>query len=81
MPADINPDCALVTLEVYDHDWQAHIAKGVLDEAGIPSIINNEIFGSVYPIGFNSIGGIALKVRGCDVAAAQKLLGHCSSGD
>ncbi len=72
----------LVTLAEYPHDWQAHIAKGILDDAGIPCIINNELFGGIYPIGFNSIGAITVSVRRRDLEEARRLTDHCSdSGD
>lgn len=72
----------LVTLAEYPHDWQAHIAKGILDEAGIPCIISNEYFGGIYPIGFNSIGSITVTVRRRDLEEALRLTAHCSdSGD
>ncbi|MCI9608401.1 MAG: DUF2007 domain-containing protein [Muribaculaceae bacterium] len=77
----MSDDIPLVTIARFSHDWEAHIAKGVLDEAGIPSVINNEIFGSVYPIGFNSIGGLTLLVRQSDADRARELLDHCPSGD
>lgn len=80
---DNKPDrgATLVTLATYSHDWEAYIAKGVLDDAGIPCVINNEIFGSVYPIGFNSIGGVTVMVRESDLEEARRLTAHCSSGD
>ena len=72
----------LVTLAQYPHDWQAHIAKGRLDDAGIPCIINNEVFSGIYPIGFNSIGAITVLVRRRDLEEALRLTDHCSdSGD
>lgn len=69
----------LVVLATYSSDWEAHIAKGILDEAGIPCFISNENFGSLYPIGFNSIGGIAVVVRQQDLTEAKRLTAHCSS--
>lgn len=55
-------------------DWEAHIAAGVLEENGIPSTIDNEIFSSIYPIGFNSLGGIRLMVWQRDLDRARRLL-------
>ncbi|MDE5744096.1 MAG: DUF2007 domain-containing protein [Paramuribaculum sp.] len=72
----------LVTLAEYAHDWQAHIAKGILDDAGIPSIINNELFNSLYPIGFSPFCAITVSVRRKDLEEARRLTAHCSdSGD
>ncbi|MCC8071451.1 MAG: DUF2007 domain-containing protein [Bacteroidales bacterium] len=68
-----NPD-DIVLAHTYDTDWQAHLAKGLLAEHGIESIINNEIFASIYPIGFNSIGGVRLMVRLADLQRAREIL-------
>lgn len=64
----------LVTVATFDFDWQAHIAQGLLTEEGIQSVIDNEIFGSLYPIGFNSIGGINLKVMNRDAERARQII-------
>lgn len=52
----------------------AYIAKGMLENHGIMSIINNEDFNSIYPIGFNSIGGVRLLVNEPDLNRAKQLL-------
>lgn len=52
----------------------AYIAKGMLEANGIPSVLNNEDFNAIYPIGFNSIGAIKLLVREQDLEKAQQLL-------
>lgn len=64
----------LVRIATFDHDWQAHIAKGLLAEHGIPSVIDNEIFSTIYPIGFNSLGGISLSVFTRDADPALAIL-------
>lgn len=70
-----------VVAKVFSTDWEAHIAQGVLAEHGIRSAIDNEVFGSILPIGFNDIGGIRLIVMADDLERAQELLAHCwSSG-
>lgn len=74
-------DNEIVTLAEYAHDWEAHIAKGLLDEAGIPCIINNELFNSLYPIGIPSFCAITVSVRRKDLEEARKITAHCSSGD
>lgn len=67
-------DSDLIIIATYDHDWQAHIAKGTLAEAGIPCTLDNELFSSLYPIGFNTIGGINLRVFRRDADKANKIL-------
>ena len=64
----------LVIVATFDFDWQAHMAQGLLTEEGIQSVIDNEIFGSLYPIGFNSIGGINLRVFRRDADRAREII-------
>ena len=64
-----------IVLTTFSSDWEARIAKGRLDEVGIPAVINNEGFAAIYPIGFNSIGGLPLLVPASEAARAAKLLG------
>lgn len=64
----------LVIVATFDFDWQAHMAQGLLAEEGIKSVLDNEIFGSLYPIGFNSIGGINLRVFRRDATRARAIL-------
>ena len=52
----------LVTLNVYNSDVDAHIAKGLLESNGIKCIIDNEIMSSIYPIPFSTIGQVRLMV-------------------
>lgn len=67
----------MAIIATFNHDWEAHIAQGVLKENDIPSWLDNEIFSSIYPIGFNSIGGINLMVPDEYAEQAQKLLENC----
>lgn len=64
----------LVIVATFDFDWQAHMVQGLLTEEGIQSVIDNEIFGSLYPIGFNSIGGINLRVLRRDADRARQII-------
>ena len=74
--SNTNDKSDFVKVATFDFDWQAHIAKEVLEENDIPSFIGNEIFGSLYPIGFNSIGGITLWVRSSDADRAAEILAN-----
>lgn len=67
-------DSDLIIAATFDFDWQAHMAKGILDEHDIPSVLDNEIFSSLYPIGFNSIGGINLRVFRRDLERASEII-------
>lgn len=64
----------LIIVGTFDFDWQAHMAQGLLAEQEIPSTLDNEIFASLYPIGFNSIGGINLRVFRRDADRARAII-------
>lgn len=64
----------LVVVASYSFDWQAHIAKGLLEEEGIACVIDNEIFNSIYPLGFNTIGGVNVRVFRRDLPRAKAIL-------
>lgn len=67
-------DDPIVIIATFDHDWQAHIARSLLAEHGIPSMLDNEIMSSIYPIGFNSIGGVNLRVRQSCAREAARII-------
>lgn len=67
-------DMKLVVIREFANDYEAHIAKGVLESNGIACIINNEIMSSVYPLALTSIGYIKLLVRQEDATQANKIL-------
>ncbi len=67
-------DLKLVVIREFANDYEAHIAKGVLESNGIACIINNEIMSSVYPLALTSIGYIKLLVRQEDATQANKIL-------
>ncbi|MDE5567709.1 MAG: DUF2007 domain-containing protein [Muribaculaceae bacterium] len=64
----------LIIVATFDFDWQAHMAQGLLAEQEIPSTLDNEIFASLYPIGFNTIGGINLRVFRRDADRARDII-------
>ncbi|MCM1483036.1 MAG: DUF2007 domain-containing protein [Muribaculaceae bacterium] len=64
----------LEAVRVFDQDWEAHLAQGALEEAGIPSVIDNAIMAATIPIGFNSIGGVRLMVFSRDAERARDVL-------
>lgn len=64
----------IVLCRAFSSDASAHIAQSLLEEAGIRSIIDNQIFGSIYPIGFNSIGGFRLMVNSKDLEKATEIV-------
>lgn len=67
-------DDELVEFNSYVNDADAYIAKGVLETNGVPCIINNEIFSSVYPVTLSPWGSIKLLVFRRDLERAHKIM-------
>ncbi|MCW5747147.1 MAG: DUF2007 domain-containing protein [Alphaproteobacteria bacterium] len=62
----------LVLLETFHDPTQAHMARGLLDTNGIPSVmIDVAMAGSGLG---GVVGGVKLKVRAADLASAKALL-------
>ncbi|MET0215092.1 MAG: DUF2007 domain-containing protein [Vicinamibacterales bacterium] len=66
----------LVVISTFPSEADAQIAKGLLDGAGIESIIRTDDAGGMYP----GIGGADLVVRAEDVQKANDLLGLPDQG-
>ena len=64
-------DAELVTVSTFPSAVDAEIAKGVLDDAGIESMIRSDNAGGMYP----ALGGADLVVRAEDVEKATEALG------
>ena len=60
----------LVIVSTFRSTPEAHIAKGILDEAGIESVIRSDNAGGMYP----AIAGTDLLVRAEDVEKATDAL-------
>jgi Putative prokaryotic signal transducing protein len=60
----------LVVLSTFPSTPDAQLAKGVLDDAGIESMIRSDDGGGMYP----AIGGAELLVRAEDVERATEAL-------
>jgi hypothetical protein len=60
----------LITISTFRSTADAQIAKGILDEAGIESMIRADNAGGMYP----AMGGAELLVRSEDVHKAQDAL-------
>jgi Putative prokaryotic signal transducing protein len=63
-------DSELVTISTFGSIVEAEIAQGVLEEAGIESMIRSDNVGGMYP----SIDGAALVVRSEDAKKAVEAL-------
>ena len=64
----------LVNICTYSTPVEASMARDILESAGIPCMLTNETFSSIYPIGHTSLGGIQLLVFESDEEKAVKLL-------
>jgi hypothetical protein len=69
-------DSDLVVISTFPSEADAQIAKGLLDGAGIESMIRTDDAGGMYP----GIGGADLVVRAGDVQKANDLLGLPDQG-
>lgn len=67
-------DDRLVVFNSYVNDADAYIAKGVLETNGVPCIINNEIFSSVYPVRLAPWGSIKLLIFRRDMEKAIRIM-------
>lgn len=64
------PSAELVSVATFGSAADAHVAKGILDEVGIESMIRADNAGGMYP----GIGGVELLVRADDVQRAAEAL-------
>jgi hypothetical protein len=69
-------DSDLVVISTFPSEADAQIAKGLLDGAGIESMIRTDNAGGMYP----AISGADLVVRAEDVQKANDLLGLPDQG-
>lgn len=64
-------DDEIVFCREFSLDAEAHIAMAALEQAGIISIIDNNIFASIYPMPYGSpMGGSRLMVKKRDLDKA-----------
>jgi hypothetical protein len=66
------PRDELVLLETFNDATQAHMARGLLDTNGIPSVMVDAAMAASGLV--DAVGGVKLKVRAGDLAAAKALL-------
>ena len=62
----------LVLLETFNDATEAHMARGLLDTNGIPSVMVDAAMAETGLI--DAVGGIKLKVRAADLTSARALL-------
>lgn len=70
-----------VLVSTYATDYEASMAYDKLMAAGIPCMLSNEIFSSVYPLTFSPVGEIRLSVFEKDYERACRVLSETSAAD
>jgi hypothetical protein len=74
-PGTERPSMSLVTIATFGHSWEAHLAAGKLEAAGIPAVLVDEninaVGGGIYT---SMVGGIKLQVPQIDVDRALEAL-------
>lgn len=73
------PDTDLITVGNYISLPEAELVRGILDEAGIESVLIDDNMGRM--LGWNVVGGFKLQVNQEDADAALKLLTTAASAD
>ncbi len=63
-----------VLLATFSSEVEATMAHDKLADAGIPCMLNNELFSGIYPMTFSSLGAIRLMVFERDKERALHLL-------
>lgn len=63
-----------VTIREYATSVEATLAHDRLKDAGIPCMLTNETFSSIYPLSHTSIGAIRLLVFERDATKALEIL-------
>ena len=67
-------DDDLVVFDVFDSAFNANIVKGVLETNGVPCMITNDIFSSVFPLTDSFIGQIRVLVFQKDMELAKQIM-------
>lgn len=64
----------VVTIRQYATADEAAIAHDRLENAGIPCMLTNETFSSIYPISHTTLGGVRILVFERDAQKALEIL-------
>lgn len=70
----MNDNEKLISIRQYASNVEASMIRDRLENAGIPCMLTNETFSSIYPIGHNSIGGIQILVFEHDAEKATQII-------
>ncbi|MBR6757637.1 MAG: DUF2007 domain-containing protein [Bacteroidaceae bacterium] len=72
----MNQQDKLITIKQYGSNIDAHIARDILENEGIPCMLTNETLASIYPLSHTSLGSIRLLVFERDAQAALHILNN-----
>ncbi|MBX3500070.1 MAG: DUF2007 domain-containing protein [Alphaproteobacteria bacterium] len=72
---------ALVVVATFDDVAEAHIARGMLDSQGIPSVLADTGILGALPSIADRVGGVKLQVARRDEGKARDLLAHPPGSD
>ena len=64
----------LVMFGQYENAVDASMVKGVLETNGVPCMLTNDVFSSVFPIGFEPFGGVRVMIYKRDMDLARKIM-------
>jgi len=84
MAVDADDDydaAALVVVATFDNVAEAHIARGMLDAQGLPSVLADAGILGVLPSIADRVGGVKLQVARRDEQKARDLLEHPPGAD
>ncbi len=68
-----NPE-KLISIYECGTNVEAAMIRDRLESAGIPCMLTNETFSSIYPISHSTLGGIRVLIFQRDIKAAQEIL-------
>jgi hypothetical protein len=74
MASSDSSDSELVIVESFSTPQLAHVARGALHSIGIQAVVDGEHLARVNRFFSNATGGVTLRVRARDYAAARKFL-------
>lgn len=66
-------DNEIVLCREFTSEAEAHIAQSALEQEGIRSIIDNELFSRIYPVG-GTLGSLRLMVKRRDLDLAKAII-------
>ena len=70
----MNNEEKIIVVATYEAVVEAHLAKGLLEEGGIPAFLRDETVSQLYPMFNSTLGGIKLCIMKKDEERAIRIL-------